>query len=280
MIRRDIRLADGSAEWMLISQIEHARISAELASQCVSCFGANATLTTLPAVRDEVLEAILHHDDGWAEWEKCPRLDPKHGRPLAFTEIGPAEATAVWTRSIDAAEAIGPLAAWIVAGHFLRLAKHSDAMQTNPQIAAWREQSAARRAVWLDAWQSADPVLHTRALAGEALQWLWTFDEVSLWLCCTCSRAGHAIPCAPEPFCAGRGTPIEMELLAVGVELATAVPWRLAVREIKVAAAGQVVPAAPFGSPAELLASAAPRKLRWLLIPARIHGETPTAPRS
>ena len=41
MIRRDIRLADGAAGWMLISQIEHARISAELAARCTGRFASS-----------------------------------------------------------------------------------------------------------------------------------------------------------------------------------------------------------------------------------------------
>ena len=64
MIRRDVQLADGAPAWALISQIEHARISALFASQCRGQFGpAHASL-----IRDEVLVAIAAHDDGWREW--------------------------------------------------------------------------------------------------------------------------------------------------------------------------------------------------------------------
>lgn len=308
MILRDVRLADGAAAWMLISQVEHARISAELASHCAGCFGASTeragssatpantssptpastssptsasmSPATSAAVRDEVFAAILHHDDGWADWERAPRLDPESRQPLSFTEVTPTEALAIWSQSIDAAAAIGPLAAWMVAGHFLRLAVNSESMQADAAFRVWRNAMAHRRADWLAAWRHVDPAVRTPALADEALQWLWTFDEASLWFCCTCSPSDHAIPCAPEPYRAGRGTPIEMELLAAGRELAVAAPWRFDAREVAFRIAGQVVPAERFGGPAELLASATPKNISWRLIPHEIRGETPAMPRS
>ena len=61
MIRRDIQLSDGAPGWALISQIEHARISALLASHCRGRFGrANASL-----IRDETLVAIAALEMSW-----------------------------------------------------------------------------------------------------------------------------------------------------------------------------------------------------------------------
>ncbi len=292
MIRRDVRLADGAAGWMLISQTEHARISAELAAHCRGRFGAlstgagsgstptdNSSLPP-PAVRDEVLAAILHHDDGWTEWERVPQLDPGAGQPLAFTELSPVDALAIWSKSIDAAAAIGPLAAWMVAGHFLRLAVNSETMQSAAAFLAWRDSMAGRRDGWLAAWRQADPAARTPAVADEALQWLWTFDEASLWFCCTCSPTEHAIPCAPEPYRAGRGTPIEMELFPSGSEAAVAEPWRFNRQELAFTVAGHVVPAMRYRDPKKLLASAVPEKLHWRLISREIRRETPAIPRS
>jgi hypothetical protein len=284
MIRRDVRLADGAAGWMLISQIEHARISAELASKCMGRFGVSPergwSSSTPAAVRDDVLAAILHHDDGWAEWERAPQLDRVTGRPLTFTELPPADALTIWSQSIDAAAAIGPLAAWMVAGHFLRLAVNSDTMQADGAFLEWRDAMASRRAAWLAAWRQDDPAARTPALAEEALQWLWTFDEVSLWFCCTCSPAEHAIPCAPEPYRAGRGTPIEMELLTEGSELAIAAPWRFDSPEVEFTVAGHLAPAGRHLTPADLLASATPKNIRWRLISGEKRGETPAIRRS
>jgi hypothetical protein len=263
MIRRDIRLADGSAGWMLISQIEHARISAELAAHCTGRFGGESDVAS-SEVRNEVLAAILHHDDGWAEWEQSPQLDRASGRPLAFTELAVADALAVWTRSVEAAAAIGPLAAWMVSGHFLRLANHSETTRENADFKTWKSQFGARRIAWLALWQSGDPGRLTRGLADEALQWLWTFDEVSLWLCCTC-LLHEPIPCAPEPYSAGHGTPIEMELHAGGPELAVLRPWRFDRETLEVTISGRQVTAARYRNSAELHAAGAQASLHWRL---------------
>jgi hypothetical protein len=282
MIRRDVRLADGRAGWMLIPQPEHARASAELAAQCRGRFERSGSSSPPPDLRDEVLAAIAHHDDGWTAWEQAPRLDPTLHHPLAFTEISPNEAIAIWTGSIDAAAVIGPLAASMVAGHFLRLAQKSgggDAPPDDP-VAAWIKQTDQLRSARIDEWLAADAAHRTRDAADEALQWLWTFDELSLWLCCTCSPEDRAIPCAPAPYHAGRGTPVEMELVAAEPGLATVRPWQFESRHIDVAIAGQVVPAMPFSSSAEMLALAQQHILRWRLTPRENPGETSTKPRS
>ncbi len=180
MIRRDVQLADGAPAWALISQIEHARISALFASQCRGQFGpAHASL-----IRDEVLVAIAAHDDGWREWEEAPQLDPKHGRPLSFMELAVGDATAIWSKSIAIAEEIGPLAAWMVSGHFMRLLEHSEHARFDSLAQSWLAEVRPRRDVWFAKWQAIEPELRDAAVADEALEWLWAFDEASLWFCC------------------------------------------------------------------------------------------------
>ena len=88
MIRRDAVLADGSAGWLLISQLEHARIAGELAA---ACLGAGAA-GEFGSRWSEVHAAIVHHDDGWLEWERTPRCDPHTGCPVSYTHLEPAEA--------------------------------------------------------------------------------------------------------------------------------------------------------------------------------------------
>ena len=268
MIRRDIPLADGSAGWMLISQIEHARISAEVAKYCIGglCDASQRAGESPPPapIRDVVLNAIRHHDDGWADWEQSPQLDRNDGRPLSFTEISHTSAIEIWSRSINAVARSGPLASWMVAGHFLRLSRSFATSAAAADLIQWQTEVEARRHEWFAAWQQVDAGRHSLALADEALQWLWTFDEVSLWLCCTCT-AMEPIPCAPEPYRAGRGTPIEMELDAIGADAATARPWRFAEATLKLTISGQVVPAACYRGPAELLAAERPQSLSWRL---------------
>jgi hypothetical protein len=262
MIRRDAKLADGAAQWVLISQIEHARISAQLAAHCTGRFGAGEVSDDL---RREVLAAIEHHDDGWAEWERSPRLHTDSGKPVSFMELEPREAIDIWTMSVMAAEEYGTLAGWTVAGHFARLLKNSEHARSNEHAAIWRQGIEQARSQALFEWHLEAPKLHTAELAEEALQWLWTFDEVSLWFCCTCPSSEESLQAAGDKQAkpAGQGTPIEMQLRPGGSGVAGATPWRFDAASIEIEAAARIVPAAPYNDADALLAAARPHTLRW-----------------
>jgi hypothetical protein len=273
MIRRVIQFPDGAAGWVLISQIEHARISGQLAAHCLGRFTANE----LADVRRELLTAIACHDDGWADWERSPRLDATLARPVSFMELEVAEALDVWTKSITAAEQQGPLAAWMVTGHFSRLLENSDHARHDPLAATWLGEMRQRREKWLADWRARNPAVRTRGVAEEALQWLWAFDEVSLWFCCHCPVGGERRPNAPQQSRVGRGTPIEMELFASGARVgaaksrgaAGATPWRFDVALIDIEAAGCIVPVRRYENSQALLAAAEPHTLRWRLTRTR-----------
>jgi hypothetical protein len=259
---------------MLIAQVDHAHISAELAERCrgpfssEACASAPGKVNPLAAVRSEVLAAIRCHDDGWGQWERAPRLDPKLGRPLSFMELDHAESIAIWSRSIATAEAFGPLAAWMVAGHFLRLLNKSDSAQHEQSAVQWRDEMERHRDAWLHAWQAVDPVLRSRALADEALQWLWTFDEVSLWFCCICpNREGDSRTDA-HAATAGQGTPVEMRLESSAEKdlgAAVAQPFRFDQDAIDIKAAGLVLPGMKYSDSAELQAAGQPTTIHWRL---------------
>ena len=269
MIRRDVQLADGSPGWALISQIEHARLSEQLAAHCVGRFSS----PELSDVRREVLAAILLHDDGWVDWERAPRFDPQLGRPLSFMELNACDAIEIWTMSIVVAEDEGLLAAWMVAGHFARLADKSEHARQDAHAAEWRAAAQLAREECLASWQAIDPMRHTREVAEEALQWLWTFDEVSLWICCNCPVGGEVRPSANQTTRTGRNTPLEMELVATGAGvvddptrgLAAAKPWRFDAEAIDLQAATRIVPAVRYDNAPALFAASHPQTLRWRL---------------
>lgn len=95
MIRRDI-----DNGWLLISQIEHARLAYDLAL----AWG-NERTSGLPLV-EWLLPAIRGHDDGWFEWEQSPRLK-QDGVPMSFTEMPAGDSVEIWSRSIESC-ASGP----------------------------------------------------------------------------------------------------------------------------------------------------------------------------
>lgn len=191
MIRRDITTSSGQPAWLLISQVEHARLSGALASQWQARDLSPYTWqggAVEAATREEIVAAIVHHDDGWAAWEAAPGIDPQHGRPYSFmSELPLGESLAIWDASIASAGAIGPLAAWMVARHFRELlaTSESDHGPQQPLADQWIDTVDRRCADWLAQWQRtvAEP---SPTIAQRALALLQATDVLSLWLCCRC----------------------------------------------------------------------------------------------
>lgn len=176
MIRRDFTTASGEKHWLLISQVAHARISGELAHYWREEF------------TGDVVQAIAHHDDGWGPWEAEPKLDPELGAPFSFLEMPVPAALVIWDHSIAAAGEFGPLAAYIVAGHFYNLLHNSE--NAGDQLAvAWLSAKRKHRTGWLDEWIRADPS-RTLDYPKRAQHMLLLADLFSLWLCCDCPAAG------------------------------------------------------------------------------------------
>lgn len=188
MIRRETTDPSLGPCWLLISQVEHARLAHELARHWTR------PLVIWPEVNAELLGTIEHHDDGWTDWERAPRVDPATGRPLQFIEMPLDQALIIWQRSIDVCAAIGPLAGWLVAGHFSALLRHSNAWQRtdHPQSAVAAEFLSRQDRMRIQAfrtWQHLDPRRNALAVAEQCLRWLQFFDAFSLWLCCAERRS-------------------------------------------------------------------------------------------
>lgn len=84
-----------SSNWLLISQVDHAHLAAQLAERW-----GNDDVPRLP-MREELIPAIRDHDEGWRDWENHPEVHSETGHPRSFTEMTAATATALWERSID-----------------------------------------------------------------------------------------------------------------------------------------------------------------------------------
>ena len=151
MIRRDITADDGRPGWLLVPQIAHAELAGALADVW--------PLDGIPEdLAGELLVATHRHDDGWADWDSRPGVDPQSGRPIEFDEMRLADSLPIWTLSIDEAAARRPIQAYFVAGHFTRLLRRFDSWRGD----AAREDLArgflteqnSNMAVWLAAWQN------------------------------------------------------------------------------------------------------------------------------
>jgi hypothetical protein len=274
MIRREIKLNDKSTVWLLVSQVEHAQISGELMRNWRQEFS------------PDVLEAIAHHDDGWAEWEREPRLDPAVGAPYSFLEMPLVEALVIWDSSIAAARKFGPLAGYIVAGHFYNLLANSDRAKEPPAI-AWLTAKRKVRTAWLDEWVRTDKE-HTLEYAKAAQQLLLTADLFSLWLCCDCPVDGAAASLlenspinlltesllsqfkigSPEFTVFESGSRHRVEELSwiVPVE-----PFPFTDSPMSLRAKGVAVPVSHYGSLQEMVSASWDIELDWQLVPVVRH---------
>jgi hypothetical protein len=260
VIRRNAPRTVSPTAWLLIPQRQHARLSYELAE----AWG-NAAVPPLmadnPATRKELFEAIRLHDAGWSEWEDAPGIDPAHGRPYNFTEMPPSIAQRLWSDSIDACRAIGPLASWIVAGHFIHLQSVHD--HDHEQWAPWIDQQQSARGEWLAEWQSQSKS-HTLELAQQALFYLQTFDWLSLWLCCLAPAVGGD---PAETLDLGDGShgigPIRFTATGQGI---SAAPWPFDRKRLRLSVRARTAPIEAYSSTQDLLAAARPVEIAWKLV--------------
>jgi len=259
MIRRNVTYENDQPAWLLISQVEHARVSGELAEHW-GCASEDRPPGVLPlADSHELLPAVYHHDDGWQPWELAPQVDPQTGLPLAFTEMPLAVALHIWRGSIERAQSIGPLAAWVVASHFVELLGHSHEAE-NPLAIAWLQEYDSKRLSWLQSWLAASPVEHTPAVAEQALHQLQLFDRLSLWLC-------MAERTSSQEFTTPGGPTI---VIAPGTDGRhfTVNPWPLLKSELALTVTGRIVPARAYSSSDELAAvPQATQTLTWSFTP-------------
>lgn len=277
MIRRELTAPDGTKLWLLVAQVEHAHVSGELTRHWDEAFSS------------DVIDAIAHHDDGWAAWEAAPKLDPELGRPYSFLEMPLVAALAIWDASIASARQYGPLAGWIVAGHFYNLLSDSDHAQE--QLAAvWLSATRKFRTAWIDEWLRADPA-HTLEGAKRGQQMLQLVDLFSLWLCCDCpvNKNNHSILdqslvkmrvdtllgrfrfLSPECTIRRSATDGRFEELAWTAAVAP-YPFRNSPRLLSAAAVA--VPISRYANWQELAAASWPVRLRWRLVAAQCQADS------
>ena len=258
MIRRDTAFPEGSPGWLLVMQPDHAR----LAGRCAELWGAPPLVRLEPHA--ELVTAIYRHDDGWSRWEQAIQVDPVSGRPREFTEMVLADALSIWPESIASAATVGPLAGYVVSGHFSALLERFSSRWANsPENRQLAEQflqvQAGLRTHWLEQWLSQSPGADDEAGATTALRYLQMFDNISLWLCCQ-ERT------EPESFDPPEGPRVTfMPLTATEIKVA---PWPFTAAYVELEVAARRVAAARYATAADL--AAAPSQtidLAWRLIP-------------
>lgn len=252
MIRRDWTAADGTPSWLLIPQIQHAHLAGRIADHwALEPFAAVAE-------RPGVVTAIVHHDDGWAEWEESPAVDPGLGRPLSFMEMPLVQSLAIWSDSIDRAAGLGNLAGAMVAGHFVSRLLQSSTAETDT-ARAWVTLMGGRQALWLAAWQAEAPAENRQEVASKAVAYMQMFDELSLWFCTAERTRPYRLP-TPEG--------LEIRFTPQPSGAVTVAPWPLRTDQLDLTVCGAAVPVARYRSAADLAsAPRLPTRLRWRVTP-------------
>lgn len=77
--------------WEIIAQPAHALLSLQLAARWLHA--------SEPPRWWETLHAVAHHDNGWHEWEREPKLT-EAGHPQNFIHMPPPDAIAQWERGV------------------------------------------------------------------------------------------------------------------------------------------------------------------------------------
>ncbi len=247
MIRRAL---DG--HWLCISQPEHARLAGAMAE----AWGRPPFLPPVP--RTEVLRAVAEHDNGWAEWEAAPGLDPAAGGPFHFIEMPVADHLAIWRRGVQRMLERNPYAGLLVSMHGAALMRFRlDPAARTPESARGavrtllveqeRLQTARRKGLGLRP-RYREAVASARLTANfRILQFL---DALSLLLCCGARerQTFTAVPLGEGQ----RRTEIEFTPDAEG---ATLTPYPFTADPARLAATGRLLPSTPLSDLAALHAA-------------------------
>jgi uncharacterized protein DUF3891 len=182
---------DGDAV-IAIGQPAHAWISGQLAR----AWGNERFGAVQP--RDEVLLAAEQHDAGMAAWDAAPELNPRSGRPYAFTEMPLATHLGLWGRAPGLVRVQSPYAALLVSMHGTALYEMRELAALSPG------ESRAVRA-YLDGQHRLQARLREELAvsAPEAhrnQRLLWTWDYLSLAVCLDwVPGVARAVPSADGP---------------------------------------------------------------------------------
>ncbi|MEZ5077698.1 MAG: DUF3891 family protein [Solirubrobacterales bacterium] len=171
-----------------VTQYDHGSLAGELGAG----WGNERFAPVAPRLRDALVTAAAHHDDGWHELDDLPAINPEAGRPAHFLEL-PLERTAPpYGRGVDAVYARDPLAGALVGMHWTGLYSGRWGLQSSGgplrhrlarQVVVEQERRSfeARR----EAWAFEGPRSEFEAAAWHAYEVLQALDVISLALSLT-----------------------------------------------------------------------------------------------
>ena len=160
----------------IVTQTDHARLSAELLS-----LWRRDGLPDYPW-REELLFAAGEHDNGWAEADSAPMVDPV-GKPYDFIDIPTEARQEIWHRGVQRYMSDRPLVALWITRHALHLHRtRVDDPDWQEPLSIWRELAGAL--MQEGGWSAED--------VDTGYAWIDLSDTVSL---VACARYAEPLSC-------------------------------------------------------------------------------------
>lgn len=206
---------DAGDAWQIVLQTDHAHLAGQLAD----AWG-NAAFGR-PQPYDPLVRAAARHDDGWAVWERWPRL--AGDGPQSFFTVPPAVHLAFYRAGVEVVQDEDPHAALLVSMHMSGLYRGRYGVMPSP--ARELDPETQRRVDAFVAEEEARQAVLRRTLGvDEAQQWtsyalLQVLDVVSLYFGLADVEAGVAGACEGVPTLDG-ADPVRIAIEPVG-------PWRV-----------------------------------------------------
>ena len=177
---------DAGAAWQVVLQTDHADLS-----------GAVARAWAAPGPRhDSVQVAAERHDDGWAVWERAPRLEAGSGKPVNFLDVDVGSHLAFYRACIAAVGEQDPYAGLLVSMHGAGI--YRQRYGRDPALGLSR---AAESQELVDGFVAEQEAGYARRMAeaGATDEERWAdyelvqiFDRLSLHFCLRDAEAGEA----------------------------------------------------------------------------------------
>jgi hypothetical protein len=239
---------------LVIRQNDHALLSGFLARE----WGTRAFKR--PELFESFCLAAREHDNGWAEWEQAPPLDPKTHLPYTFMSIPTEEHVALYERGIERIIKADPYAGLLVSMHCAGL--YDRARATLPGFSAKYVKSADSRLVneFLDRLKLLQMRLKsdlrsnpaTASLAEETSldrtsRLLEILDRISLYFCL---QPGEDTTLEAVPA-DDRGGEVDCELRQASGNVASLAPYPFRRDPLQISILARQVPRRLYGSEAD-----------------------------
>jgi hypothetical protein len=194
---------DRGDAWQVVLQIDHADLSGELARAWAEQGARHPSLAV----------AAARHDDGWAVWERAPRLDG--GAPVNFLDVDITSHLAFYRAGIAAISEQDPYAGLLVSMHGAGIYKQRYGRDPGLGLSRAAEAQALIDA-FVDEQESGYAARVAETGASDEERWnhyelLQIYDRLSLYFCMRDAETTNG------------GDPVELQ----GYTIELLAPWRV-----------------------------------------------------